>query len=81
MTAKALRDLILWLRSEGIAYSSLTAGDITLDGVIDTKAGAQAPQKPVPDRPSMYERYGADLLRQPLASKGEQMPDEAIQDD
>ena len=78
MTTKQFQALVKWLRSERISYTTLSAGGITLDGVVDLKMVEQEPTKLEPDRPSMYERYGADLLRQPSAKPSDLVPDEAM---
>jgi hypothetical protein len=80
MTIKDLKALVLWLRSEQIAYSTLTAGDVTIDGVIDLK---QDPGKPaaIEAKPTMYQKFGGELLRQPTAKRSEVVPDEAMIDD
>lgn len=80
MTTKQFQALVKWLRSERISYTTLSAGGITLDGVVDLKMVEQEPTKPEPDRPSMYERYGADLLRQPSSKASDMIPDEALSD-
>lgn len=80
MTTKQLQTLIKWLRAERISFSTISAGGITLDGVVDLKMAEFEPAKPEPDRPSMYERYGADLLRQPSAKASDMIPDEALSD-
>ena len=79
MTTKQLQSFILWLRKERISYTTLSAGGVTLDGVIDLKA-EQPTGKPTPVEPreSMYERYGAELLKQPAAKPTETVPDEAL---
>ena len=79
MTTKQLQAFILWLRRERISYTALSAGGVTLDGVIDLKA-EQPTGKPTPVEPreSMYERYGAELLKQPAAKPTETVPDEAL---
>jgi len=70
------------LRKEGIAYTTLTVGDVTLDGVIDTKADIAAAEqrKPAEPRPTMYEKFGAELLKQPTAKPSETVPEEALLD-
>ena len=79
MTTKQLQAFILWLRRERISYTTLSAGGVTIDGVIDLNA-EQPTGKPTPVEPreSMYERYGAELLKQPAAKPTETVPDEAL---
>jgi hypothetical protein len=81
MTTKQLQAFILWLRREKIAYSSLSAGGVTLDGVVDMKAIEAPADKTAPGpRETMYERYGAELMKQPAAKPTETVPDEAMID-
>jgi hypothetical protein len=80
MTTKQLQAFVLWLRREGITYTTLSAGGVTLDGVIDTKIERPVDKTPVEPRTSMYERYGAELLKQPAAKPSEVVPDEALLD-
>ena len=80
MTPKQLREFILWARSERISFTTISAGGITLDGVVDGKADAPPPPKPEP-RPTAYERYGGGLLQQPNTKQKDTIPDEAIVDD
>lgn len=79
MTPKQLRDFILWCREERISFTHITAGGITLDGVVDGKADAPPPAKPEP-RPTAFQRYGGDMLTQPSAKKSDLIPDEALDD-
>jgi hypothetical protein len=79
MTIKQLQAMIKWLRAERISYSSLIANGFELHGVVDGKTEATAAEKPQP-RPSMYERFGAELLKQPTAKPSEVVPDEALSD-
>jgi len=79
MTSKQLRDFILWCRSERISFTSITAGGITLDGVVDGKIERAKPTKAEP-RPSMFERYAQELMNQPEVHPSESVPDEARQD-
>lgn len=68
---KALRELILWMRKNGIAWSVLEVGGVRIEGG-DTKLVDQAPPKadqPEP-RAGIYHRYGADLLREASESGG-----------
>lgn len=74
MTSKALRELILWLRKERISYTTLTAGPITIDGVVDGKVERRI-DKPEP-RLSMFAEYGAELLKASAVS-----PSASITDD
>lgn len=78
---KALKDLMTWLRREKIAYSTISAGGITLDGVVDLKQVDDA--KPTKDepKPTMYQKFGGALLAQPTVKKGATVPDEAMTDD
>lgn len=71
-------DLLLALRREGISCTTVSAGGVTLDGVIDMKATAPAKATPDAPRETMYERYGAELLRQPAAKASETVPEEAM---
>jgi hypothetical protein len=77
---KALQSLILWLRKERISYQHLSAGGFTLDGVVDLKAVDEAKATPEEPRPTVYQRYGGDLLKQPTVKKGDAVPDEAMID-
>lgn len=79
MTTKQLQAFILWLRREKIAYTTLSAGGVKLDGVVDMKI-EQPTDKPIPVEPreSMFERFGAELLKQPAAKPTEMVPDEAM---
>lgn len=74
MTAKQVKDFILWLRKERITYSSIQIGGVTLDGVVDVKH-AKPVDKPEP-RASMWDRYGEELLKQP-PTPADDVPDEA----
>lgn len=80
MTVKQVRELILWLRHQRIAYTTLSAGGVTLDGVTDLKAEQPTNQAKSEPRQSMYERYGEELLRQPAAKPTDAIPDEAMID-
>lgn len=62
MTIKQVRELILWLRKERIAYTTLTAGGVTIDGVVDGKLERAQPAK-AERRPTMYEQYGGELMK------------------
>jgi hypothetical protein len=77
---KALKDFMLWLRRERIAYSSLSAGGVTLDGVVDMKIEIPADMAQPEARQTMFERYGAELLKAPAAKPSEGVPDEALLD-
>lgn len=79
MTLKQVKELVLWLRREKISYTHLSAGGITLDGVVDMKSERAMPEK-APPRETMFERYGAELLKQPQAKPSETVPDEALLD-
>ncbi len=74
---KTLQSFILWLRREKIAYSHLSAGGVTLDGVVDMKIESRPADKAEP-RETMFEKYGAELLKQPAAKPSETTPDEAF---
>lgn len=79
MTTKKLREMIRMLRDERIAYTTLSvsAGAITLDGVVDLKTDSK-PAKVEP-RETMFERYAGDLARQPATGKPSDMvPEEAL---
>lgn len=77
MTLKQLQAFMLWLRKEKIAYTTLSAGGVTLDGVVDAKMERGASMKA--ETPlSAFERYGAELLKQPQAKPSEVVPDEAM---
>jgi hypothetical protein len=80
MTTKKLREMIRMLRDERIAYTTLSvsAGAVTLDGVIDMKAAAETRPTPPAPRETAFERYGAELLRQPQAKANEVIPEEAM---
>lgn len=78
MTLKQLKEFVLWLRKERIAYTTLSAGGVTLDGVVDMKT--EKPMVKPELRESMYERYGSELLKQPAAKPTEQVPEEALID-
>lgn len=80
MTTKQLQSFIKWLRAERISYSHLSAGGITLDGVVDMKAVDEIKAAPETPRPTVYQKFGGDLLRQPTAKKSEVTPDEAVID-
>lgn len=78
MTVKQVRELITWLRKERISYTTLSAGGITLDGVVDMKAVDEAKATPEEPRPTMYQKYGGALLSQPTVKKNDAVPDEAM---
>lgn len=78
MTIKQIQSFMLWLRRERIAYATLSAGGVTLDGVVDLKMVTQEKPTPAQPRETMFERYGAELLRQPAAKPSEGIPDEAL---
>lgn len=80
MTLKQVQSLVLWLRREKISYTHLSAGGVVLDGVVDGKLAEDA--KPVKEepKPTMYQKFGGDLVRQPLAKPSEVTPDEAVID-
>lgn len=78
MTTKQLREFLLWLRKERISYTHITAGGVTLDGVVDGKR-INPPAKIEP-RVSMYEAYAGELAKVPLVPTDE-VPDEAKVDD
>lgn len=78
MTTKQLRELIIMLRKEKITYTHLSAGGIVIDGVIDGKIEREATKTEPVARESMYERYGAELLKQPAAKPNELVPEEAL---
>ena len=81
MTTKQLQSFILWLRKERISYTTLSAGGVTLDGVVDLKVEtAPADKTPPEPRLSMFEKYAGDLMRKP-ATPNDIVPDEAIVDD
>ncbi len=80
MMLKQLQSMILWLRKERIAYTTLSAGGVTLDGVVDGKLEYPVDKSLPEARKSMYERYGAELLKQPTAKPSETVPDEALID-
>lgn len=75
MTVKQLREFILWLRKERIGYTTLTAGGVTLDGVVDGKLerGREAKAEP---RKTWIEHYGDELLKASAVDPNGQMPDE-----
>lgn len=79
MTTSQLQKFILWLRRERITYTTLSAGGVTLDGVVDGKVERDETKKPEP-RQSMFDRYGAELLKQPAAKPTEVVPEEALTD-
>lgn len=70
-------DLLMALRKEGIACTTVALGGVTLDGVIDLRlrTGAKPVDKPEP-RTSMWDRYGEELLKQP-PTPVDDVPDEA----
>ena len=81
MTVKQLREFMLWLRKEKIGYTTLSAGGITIDGVVDGKIDRPVEKIEETRRPTMFERYGAELLSQPQAAKpSDVIPDEAMDD-
>ena len=80
MTLKQVQSLVLWLRKERISYTTLSAGGVTLDGVVDGKAVDDAKPRKEEPRQTAFERYGADLLRQPTAKKSDSIPEEALDD-
>lgn len=77
MTVKQLQAFVLWLRKERISYSHLSAGGITLDGVVDLKAVDEAKATPEEPRKSVYQKFGAGLYEQPTVKKSEAVPEEA----
>lgn len=77
MTLKQLQSFVKWLRAERITYTSISAGGVTLDGVVDGKLEREAAKEKPEARQSAYERYGADLLKQPAAKVSERTPEEA----
>ena len=81
MTTKQLQAFIKWLRAERISYTTLSAGGVTLDGVVDLKAVDESkPTKPE-EKQTMYQRFGGALLTQPSAKRSDAVPDEAMSDD
>jgi hypothetical protein len=78
MTVKQLQTFILWLRKERISYSTLSAGGVTLDGVVDGKIERKA-DKPV-ERESMYQRYGGELFKAAATSPAAVVSDEERRD-
>lgn len=78
MTVKQLRDFMLWLREQRISYTHLSAGGVTLDGVVDGGLATGKPEKPEP-RKNMFQTYGEELLNKP-ASPVDDVPEEARQD-
>lgn len=78
MNIKQVQALIVMLRKERITYTTLSAGGITLDGVVDGKLERDATKPVVEPRQSMFERYGAELLKQPATKSTEIVPDEAM---
>ena len=80
MTTKQLQAFIKWLRAEKITYTTLVAGGVTLDGVVDGKVERDATRPESVVRESMFERYGGELLKQPAAKASEVVPEEALID-
>jgi hypothetical protein len=78
MTAKQLREFILWLRKERIAYTTLSAGGVTLDGVVDLKMVSTEKPAPAQPRETMFEKYGAELMKAPAGKPSDAVPDEAL---
>jgi hypothetical protein len=71
-SAKDLTDLILWCRRNGIAWSTLTCGAITIDGA-DTRAVDTMDRTvhAIEPRPSMAQRYGGAMLDGSGTPRGE----------
>lgn len=63
---KRIQALLLWLRRERIAITSLQVGAVRIEGVADMALAESAPaEKPKGDverRTSMWERYGGGAL-------------------
>lgn len=79
MSAKQLREIILMLRKERVSFTYLSVGGVTLDGVTDGKLERDVVKpEPTEPRPSMFARYGGELLKQPQAKPNEVIPDEAL---
>lgn len=74
---KALQSMILWLRAQRISFQHISAGGITLDGVIDLKQVDDAKATPEEPRPTMYQRFAGKAFEQPHLKKNETIPDEA----
>lgn len=74
---KALQSMILWLRAQRISFQHISAGGITLDGVVDMKAVDEAKATPPEEKLTVYQKFGGALLTQPTAKKSEVVPEEA----
>lgn len=81
MTGKQLKEFLLWARSERISFTTISAGGITLDGVIDGKAEVPTDDKKPEPRQTAYQRFGGALYEQPTSKKGATAPEETLQDD
>jgi hypothetical protein len=79
MTVEQIQEIILWLRKERIAYSSLSIGDLMLYGVTDLKLADSRPAPKTEAPRSAWERYGGDLLNKRQVD-GSEVPDEATED-
>ena len=79
MTLKQIQAFILWCRKERITYHTIAIGGVTLEGVVDGKHVPTVTKKPEPPQ-SLYDKYGAELLKQPVPA-AEVVPEEALLDD
>ena len=75
MTLKQLQSFILWLRKERIGYTTLTAGGVTIDGVVDGKL-ERAPAWKAERRQTLYEQYGGELIKQGATAPAAAITDE-----
>jgi len=80
VTLKQVQSLVLWLRRERISYTTLSAGGVTLDGVIDGKLADGAPEAKPEPRQTMYARFAGELGKQPQVRPSERVPEEAMDD-
>lgn len=82
----AMKDLLLWARTERIAIGQAQVGDVLVAGVIDRKGAHEAPLPGIPRRPSIIEEYagaaaGALGLEGPAVPNPEAQNEPTIEDD
>jgi hypothetical protein len=74
VSPKQIKDMMTWLHKQGIRYTTITIGGMTLDGVVNTR-DAGKPEKIEP-RQSLFQQYAGPLLTQ-TSNPVDDVPDEA----